>query len=73
MTTVFSAVSLLFFASIVASLVTHNPVSLSNDSEITIPSATEPAPTVVKLAAMGDMLAHDTIINNAKQGSSYDF
>lgn len=39
-----------------------------------------PTPTVVKtelpvinLAAMGDMLAHDTIIANAKTGSSYDF
>lgn len=35
--------------------------------------ASQPQSTTVKLAAMGDMLAHDTIINNAKSGNTYDF
>ncbi|MEI7689842.1 MAG: CapA family protein [Candidatus Saccharibacteria bacterium] len=43
------------------------------------PTITDTTPTPVKktgtihMAAMGDMLAHDTIIANAKTGGSYDF
>ncbi|MFZ2125174.1 MAG: CapA family protein [Candidatus Saccharimonadales bacterium] len=39
--------------------------------EKTVPD--KPKDTVIHLSAMGDMLAHDTIIANAKTGSSYDF
>ncbi len=37
------------------------------------PTAVKTELPVINLAAMGDMLAHDTIIANAKTGSSYDF
>ncbi len=33
----------------------------------------KPADPIIHMAAMGDMLAHDTIIANAKAGDSYDF
>ena len=39
----------------------------------TAPVDTKPAVPVIHMAAMGDMLAHDTIIANAKVGDSYDF
>jgi len=39
----------------------------------TEPAETKPIIPVIHMAAMGDMLAHDTIIANAKVGDSYDF
>jgi poly-gamma-glutamate synthesis protein (capsule biosynthesis protein) len=37
------------------------------------PQPEKPTDTVLHLSAMGDMLAHDTIIANAKTDDSYDF
>jgi len=36
------------------------------------PQPEKPTDTVLHLSAMGDMLAHDTIIANAKTDSGYD-
>lgn len=37
------------------------------------PPQPEPNPEVVQVSAMGDMLAHDTIVANAKTATGYDF
>jgi poly-gamma-glutamate synthesis protein (capsule biosynthesis protein) len=45
-----------------------------NSSRKTTDTATKPeATTVIKLAAMGDMLAHDSVVANAWTASGYDF
>jgi len=46
-------------------------VNTSNQSSTT--KVTPKAASVIHMVAMGDMLAHDTIIANAKTGDSYDF
>jgi len=38
-----------------------------------VPVEIKPVVPVIHMAAMGDMLAHDTIIANAKVGDNYDF
>lgn len=52
-----------------------NPSSEITDNPATkvTPAETKPADPIIHMAAMGDMLAHDTIIANAKTGDSYDF
>lgn len=46
----------------------------TTETEKTVtPVETKPKIPVIHMAAMGDMLAHDTIIANAKVGDSYDF
>jgi poly-gamma-glutamate synthesis protein (capsule biosynthesis protein) len=49
---------------------TPTPIgNTSNRSTLT----EKPVSNTIHFAAMGDMLAHDTIINNAKSGEDYDF
>jgi poly-gamma-glutamate synthesis protein (capsule biosynthesis protein) len=45
----------------------------SSQSNAQAKQIAKPQPLTIHMAAMGDMLAHDTIIANAKTGSSYDF
>lgn len=73
---VFIAVFLLSVTGLlVQGLMNNNQaVNDSTPSETKAPDTqTEAKDSVVKIAAMGDMLAHDTIIANAKTDSGYDF
>ena len=45
----------------------------ADNSSVTTPTEVKNQDKVVHFAAMGDMLAHDTIIANAKNDSGYDF
>jgi poly-gamma-glutamate capsule biosynthesis protein CapA/YwtB (metallophosphatase superfamily) len=45
----------------------------SNGSKVSSKSATKSQSPIIHMAAMGDMLAHDTIIANAKAGDGYNF
>ena len=57
----------------------HNQTVAKTDTKVATSSnattQTKPKPQIpiIHMAAMGDMLAHDTIIANAKVGDSYDF
>ncbi len=48
---------------------TSNKVDIKSSNKTTA----KDTKNIIKLAAMGDMLAHDTIISNAKDGDSYNF
>lgn len=45
----------------------------TNPTKTVSPAESKPQNPSIHMAAMGDMLAHDTIIANAKEGDSYDF
>ena len=52
----------------------NKPANNANtETASTQKTVTTPKIPVIHMAAMGDMLAHDTIIANAKTGDSYDF
>lgn len=54
---------------------TQKPISTASDQPLVITKVVEPVKPSNKLhvSAMGDMLAHDTIIANAKTDTGYDF
>lgn len=52
----------------------HTPTNTAQSTETPPPpEPSTPQPTTIRVAAMGDMLAHDTIIANAKTKTGYDF
>lgn len=50
-----------------------NDATADNSANVSTDTETQMKTSVVHFAAMGDMLAHDTIIANAKTDSGYDF
>lgn len=77
-------ITLVIFALLLASMAIAGSIALLLQQTTPVTSPTQvnessdkvddtSEPTVIKMAAMGDMLAHDTIINNALTGESYNF
>lgn len=51
----------------------HSPADLTTNTDTQSVNTLTPQPTRLHVAAMGDMLAHDSVIANAKTSKGYDF